>query len=71
MLINSSSPMIGSVFSNGLELVSVDLSYELVLVDSRYFVENLNGSVNGHEEHSMIESCFLVVSSQSPGGNLN
>ena len=62
MLINSSSPMIGSVFSNGLELVSVDLSY---------FVENLNGSFSGLEGHSMIENCFSLVSSQSLRGNSN
>ena len=54
--------MIGSVFSNGLELVSVD---------SSYFVEKLNGLVSGLEKHSVIQRYFSVVSSQSLGGNLN
>ena len=63
--------MIGSVFSNGLELVSVDSCYELVSVDLSYFVENLNGSFSGLEGHSMIENCFSLVSSQSLRGNSN
>ena len=30
-----------------------------------------NRSVSGFEEHSVIESCFSVVSNHSLGGNLN
>ena len=53
---------------NGSMFVS---ALELFLVDSSYYVENLNGSIGGLEDHSVIESFFLVAFSQSLGGNLN
>ena len=44
---------------------------ELFLVDSSYYVENLNGSISGIEDHYVIETCFSMGSSQFLRGNLN
>ena len=50
------------MFLSGIESISVGLSY---------FVEKLNGSFSGIEEHLVIEICFSMVSSQSLGENSN
>ena len=49
-----SEAMTGSVFVGGLGLVSMDSSYS---------IENLNWSISGFQEHTVIECCFLVICS--------